>query len=131
MRGVARKVSHETHGFAREMFLLLKKTSQGFMFCLRSRAETAIAAAPVGRTENSTASAGCRTQAEGSLGDFDADGAFAFAVEADTVSRKVWFSLLKKGRHAFQNLIFIDRASPQFQVDLDVLRNGSSLIENM
>ena len=62
------------------------------------------------------------------MGDHHADEAATLAVEADTVRRRVWLSSVEKGADDLDELLLIDRAAAQLEIDANVIgdRRGSA-----
>ena len=75
----------------------------------------------MGRAQVAAAGLGDRTETGGALRHHHADGAPPLALDALAVIGDVGASAIEKSVEHFQQLALVDRAAPQFEIDLDVV----------
>ena len=85
------------------------------------RAEAAVTAAVVAGAEGAAAGVRDRPQARRSVGDHNADIAGELALQTNAVSRRSPACGPRERREDFEQLLLVDRAAAQFEVDRHVL----------
>src|SRR5271167_63812 len=89
------------------------------------RPETSVAAARVRRAERAATHLGHRAEARRAMRYHHADRAALFALHADAVWRGVRLASIQKSAEDLDQLIFVDGAAPQLEINKHVVRDGS------
>ena len=87
------------------------------------RTETAIAAAIIGRAKRAAAGMGDGTKAWRAMGDHNAGVALKFALYANAMRRRRGASTDKKGAENLDQLMLVDRAATQLEINAHMIGN--------
>jgi hypothetical protein len=102
-----------------------KTIGEGLHVGLRCGSKACVATSVVGRAYRSATGLGDRSEAGFFLGHDDADGAAPFAGLADAFGGGFGASAAGHGQNDFDELVFIDGAAAELEIDLDVLCDGA------
>src|SRR5208337_535441 len=91
--------------------------------------EASVTTARVGGTEGAAAYLGHRTEAGRALRDHYANRAALLALSANAVRRRVWLASIQKRAEDFHQLIFVDGATPQFEINKHVVGDRSGFLQ--
>src|SRR5581483_10977246 len=92
-------------------------------------AEATVTASVVRGTQDAASGVRNRSHTWNASGNHDANYAFAFAVQADAVRRYCRRPIMNKGIDDVDELIFIDRTSPQLKIHLHMGGDGRGCFE--
>ena len=102
-----------------------KAFGEGLHVGLRCGTEASVATSVVGRAYRSATGLGDRSEAGFFLGHNDADGAASFAGLADAFGGGFGASAAGHGQNDLDELVFIDWAAAELEIDLNVLCDGA------
>ena len=102
-----------------------KAFGEGLHVGLRCRSKACVATSVVGRAYRSATGLGDRSEAGFFLGHNDANGAASFAGLANAFGGGFGASAAGHGQNDLDELVFIDWAAAELEIDLDVLCDGA------
>lgn len=118
---IAIEVPQERDELSRRMAVINPPIAQARRVGLDRRTVAAIATAVEAGAERPAAGMRHRAEARDTPGDRDADDPLSFAVETDGVTRRSRSPAGDQRREDFNQLMMIDRAAPQLEIDFHVL----------
>ena len=72
-----------------------------------------------------------RPKAWRAVSDHHANGAAQFALDADAMRRRVWLAILQKRADDFDELVLINRAPAQLEIDKNVVGDRRRFVQRL